>query len=308
MAATRLTSLSIEGASATETFGHFLPKVLALPSLACLTIDTPLLDLEELPRAATWLKAEWWPRLPSLTRLCIGNTSMRAEPLMMCVPALRTLRLNGCLSRRGCTAMPLSAAAAVAACCQLSEIHLDADRADVLEAAVGNLQNAPALRTLSIAVGGAAVSRMLMSLLGALPLQELRLVSAAFHKHPTLSCLAASHVDNAAVKAYVDAVWRRCTASSRHTPLRLALCGASALTHEAVSSLLRLPALVHLDIAGCSRISAMDRMRLLAKIKAGREMHGHSTLDDGVPGETVSTSHRRAARAPPPRPLTTHPP
>ena len=54
MAATQLTTLCIEGASASETFGHFLPKVLALPHLACLTVDTPLLDLEDLPRAATW--------------------------------------------------------------------------------------------------------------------------------------------------------------------------------------------------------------------------------------------------------------
>lgn len=57
------------------------------------------------------------------------------------------------------------------------------------------------------------------------------------------------------------------------TPLRLALSGASALTHDAVSSLLRLPALVHLDISGCGRINAMDRMRLLAKIRAGQELH-----------------------------------
>lgn len=57
------------------------------------------------------------------------------------------------------------------------------------------------------------------------------------------------------------------------TPLRLALSGASALTHDAVSSLLRLPALVHLDVSGCGRISAMDRMRLLAKIRAGQELY-----------------------------------
>lgn len=54
MAATQLTSLSIEGSSASETFGHFVPKVLGLPRLARLKIDTSLRDLEDLPRAATW--------------------------------------------------------------------------------------------------------------------------------------------------------------------------------------------------------------------------------------------------------------
>lgn len=68
--------------------------------------------------------AERWPVCPSLTSLAIGNTSMRTEPLMMSVPALRTLRINGCLSPRGCTAMPLSVAAAVAACRHLSEVCL----------------------------------------------------------------------------------------------------------------------------------------------------------------------------------------
>lgn len=63
-------------------------------------------------------------------------------------------------------------------------------------------------------------------------------------------------------------------------PLKLSLCGATALGHEAVSALLRLPILTELDIGGCCKISAMDKMRLVAKVKAGREM-----LDSGrMPG------------------------
>lgn len=54
-------------------------------------------------------------------------------------------------------------------------------------------------------------------------------------------------------------------------PLKLSICGASQLTHDAVSALLRLPVLIKLNCAGCNRIAAMDRMRLIAKIKAGRE-------------------------------------
>jgi hypothetical protein len=49
-------------------------------------------------------------------------------------------------------------------------------------------------------------------------------------------------------------------------PLKLSLCGATALTHDAVSALLRLPVLTELDIGGCCRISAMDKMRLVAKV------------------------------------------
>jgi hypothetical protein len=59
---------------------------------------------------------------------------------------------------------------------------------------------------------------------------------------------------------------------SAAAPLKLSICGASQLTHDAVSALLRLPVLVKLNIAGCNRIAAMDKMRLIAKIKAGREL------------------------------------
>ena len=45
-------------------------------------------------------------------------------------------------------------------------------------------------------------------------------------------------------------------------PLKLSLCGATTLTHDAVSALLRLPILTDLDIGGCCRITAMDKMRL----------------------------------------------
>ena len=43
----------------------------------------------------------------------------------------------------------------------------------------------------------------------------------------------------------------------------LSLRGAVALTHDAVSALLRLPVLSGLDITGCGRISSMDKMRLV---------------------------------------------
>lgn len=63
-----------------------------------------------------------WPQCRTLTSLAIGNSSLRAEALLMCVPALRVLRLNGCLSPSGRTTMPLSVAAAAAACRCLAEV------------------------------------------------------------------------------------------------------------------------------------------------------------------------------------------
>ena len=47
---------------------------------------------------------------------------------------------------------------------------------------------------------------------------------------------------------------------------RLSLRGATGLAHDAVSTLLRLPVLTELDVSGCSRVSAMNKMRLVAKV------------------------------------------
>lgn len=49
---------------------------------------------------------------------------------------------------------------------------------------------------------------------------------------------------------------------------RRSLCGATALSHDAVSALLRLPILTELDIGGCCKVTAMDKMRLVAKVCA----------------------------------------
>ena len=58
---------------------------------------------------------------------------------------------------------------------------------------------------------------------------------------------------------------------------KLSLRGATGLAHDAVSTLLRLPVLTELDVSGCSRISAMDKMRLVAKVcmqtSGADEMH-----------------------------------
>jgi hypothetical protein len=74
-------------------------------------------------------------------------------------------------------------------------------------------------------------------------------------------------------------------------PLKLSICGASQLTHDAVSALLRLPILIRLNIAGCNRIAAMDRMRLIAKIKAGREQQNAQAAHNVPMAMQMGTLH-----------------
>lgn len=59
-------------------------------------------------------------------------------------------------------------------------------------------------------------------------------------------------------------------AAAELMPLKLSLCGATALKQEAVSALLRLPILASIDTGGCVKLTPMDRMRLVAKVKAGQ--------------------------------------
>lgn len=48
-----------------------------------------------------------------------------------------------------------------------------------------------------------------------------------------------------------------------------------------MSALLRLPLLSGLMLDGCHRISSIDKMRLIAKVKAGRELLEASTRRRG---------------------------
>lgn len=65
-------------------------------------------------------------------------------------------------------------------------------------------------------------------------------------------------------------------------PLKLSLCGATALKQEAVSALLRLPILASIDTGGCVKLTPMDRMRLVAKVKAGQGL-----MDKSAAGGTA---------------------
>jgi hypothetical protein len=67
-------------------------------------------------------------------------------------------------------------------------------------------------------------------------------------------------------------------------PLKLSLCGATALKQEAVSALLRLPILASIDTGGCVKLTPMDRMRLVAKVKAGQGLMDKSAAAGGTTG------------------------
>ncbi len=87
------------------------------------------------------------------------------------------------------------------------------------------------------------------------------------------------------------------TAGVQPKPFKLSLCGATALTHDAVSALLRLPMLSDLKIDGCYRITSMDKMRLVAKVKAGASFgapsqHQSASRTCGAPPKYASYSGR----------------
>ena len=91
-----------------------------------------------------------------------------------------------------------------------------------------------------------------------------------------------------------------CHAGVQPKPFKLSLCGATALTHDAVSALLRLPMLSDLKIDGCYRITSMDKMRLVAKVKAGASFGAPGAQRSagsacGAPAKHVAYSGRGTA-------------
>lgn len=77
-------------------------------------------------------------------------------------------------------------------------------------------------------------------------------------------------------------------------PLKLSLCGATALKQEAVSALLRLPMLTAIDTGGCIKLTPMDRMRLVAKVKAGQGMLDNRTAGSSGALASLRVPHQHA--------------
>ncbi|GIL88352.1 hypothetical protein Vretimale_15057 [Volvox reticuliferus] len=158
-------------------------------------------------------------------------------------------------------------------CPALSRVSYLVGRKSDLDEALPALQHIRELKQLELIVRNFVLTAENLRHIGSLPVADLRLDSYVYKQQPTLSRSSYSHVDNEGVKALVDGICNRwCQQSTDMCPMKLSLCGATALTHDAVSALLRLPVLTELDIGGCCKITAMDKMRLVAKVKAGREM------------------------------------
>ncbi|MEW5300237.1 MAG: hypothetical protein WDW36_003179 [Sanguina aurantia] len=167
--------------------------------------------------------------------------------------------------------------AASVSCLRLQRLSYQVSARTLLDEALTALSDCKELKQLELVIRNFSLSTDQLHIVGMLPVVEVRLDSYVYRQQPTLSRSSYSHVDNEGVKALVDSICTRwCLAGTDMKPLKLTLCGATALTHDAVSALLRLPILTELDIGGCCRITAMDKMRLVAKVRAGREL-----LDSG---------------------------
>ena len=90
------------------------------------------------------------------------------------------------------------------------QVHLQVDQPQLMDACLVPLRRMTSLLVLSVAVGAFILDERQMSQLGDLPVRDLRLISQNYKKNPTLPRPCCSHLDNAGVKAYVDAVCRRC--------------------------------------------------------------------------------------------------
>ncbi|EFJ39893.1 hypothetical protein VOLCADRAFT_100415 [Volvox carteri f. nagariensis] len=155
-------------------------------------------------------------------------------------------------------------------CPALSRVSYLVGRKSDLDEALPALQHIKELKQLELIVRNFILTAENLRHIGALPVADLRLDSYVYKQQPTLSRSSYSHVDNEGVKALVDGICNRWSQQSMDMcPMKLSLCGATALTHDAVSALLRLPVLTELDIGGCCRITAMDKMRLVAKCVYG---------------------------------------
>lgn len=166
-----------------------------------------------------------------------------------------------------------SHALAAASMSKVARLVCFVERREDMADAILACSHLPQLRSLELVIKNFTVAPEQLRHIGMLPLSELRVDSFQYKQQPTLSRAQYSHVDNDGVKALVDSVRLRYQQSPQGMcPLKLSLCGATALSHEAVSALLSLPLLAELDICGCCKITSMDKMRLIAKVKAGKEL------------------------------------
>ncbi|KAG1666522.1 hypothetical protein FOA52_014419 [Chlamydomonas sp. UWO 241] len=242
--------------------GEFLAVMLE----RCTQLQT--LHLSTMPNVS-WVAAKlaacrWTER--NITKLHVRGVNLDSDfgIVLAKMPKLVDLEIDG--PARNITSAAIS-------CPNLQRVSYQVASRPHLDEALAALVNVPSLKVLELIVKNFTLCSDQLRVIGMLPLMEMRLDSFIYKQQPTLSRSSYSHVDNDGVKALVDSICNRWSVvAAEMQPLKLSLCGATALTHDAVSALLRLPILTELDIGGCCRIIAMDKMRLVAKVRAGREM------------------------------------
>eukprot|EP00798_Chlamydomonas_sp_ICE-L_P027194 gene27194-2441_t len=262
--ATCLTSLTIEDLSRAVTGSFLVPLFQSCHGLKFLHLSNiPSLNWHPAKEAAAS-----WPDL-NVVKLYVRGVNLDIDfgVVLQKLTSLLELEIDG--SARNLKAASIS-------CPVLWRLSYQVTSRSQLDEALHALMNMQLLKHLELVVKSFTLCSDQLRMVGMLPLVELHLNSFIYKQQPTLSRSSYSHVDNEGVKALVDSICNRGAMKSEMKPLKLSLCGATALTHDAVSALLRLPILTELDIGGCCRIIAMDKMRLVAKVRAGREM-----LDSG---------------------------
>ncbi|KAK9802669.1 hypothetical protein WJX73_003517 [Symbiochloris irregularis] len=232
-------------------------------------------------------------RLQSMRIMAVGLTASQAQQLFAILPNLRWLSMDGssdCIR------------SAVAECRKLKEVHFSPrQEVGAIDAALQALAGAESLKVLELHHQGPMLSASQLRQAGRLPLNELRLESQVYRQSCTITHATPSHVDDRGIRALVDSICQRWRVDQDPQPFKLSLRGATAITHDAVSSLLRLPMLSELRIEGCPKIQALDKMRLIAKVKAGRELleseekrkagELRRQIAEGLPGSGSSSSN-----------------
>eukprot|EP01026_Neomeris_dumetosa_P007589 TRINITY_DN12352_c0_g1_i1.p1 TRINITY_DN12352_c0_g1~~TRINITY_DN12352_c0_g1_i1.p1 ORF type:complete len:413 (-),score=51.95 TRINITY_DN12352_c0_g1_i1:273-1511(-) len=206
-----------------------------------------------------------WPVCRNMKNLEVkmGDNSGDFSPIIQTTPNLDILNVDGA---------PRNIYAAVESSKQINHLSYMIHEQNILKDALPALTMMPKMTILEIVVENVVLTPFEMKFLGLISVDDLSIISSWAQSADSKKSTSISHVNNEGIKAFVDGVRERVEGVVGVKPMKLALAGASDITHEGVSELLRLPWLIKLCVKGCNRISAMDKMRLTAKVKAGVEM------------------------------------
>lgn len=142
-----------------------------------------------------------WPTL-GLKRLHVRGVNLDNEfgLILQKLPHLSELEIDG--PARNITSASLS-------CPALQRVSYQVASRQHLDESLAALLKLPMLKTLELIVKNFTLCSDQLSVIGRLPLVELRLDSYIYKQQPTLSRSSYSHVDNDGVKALVDSICNR---------------------------------------------------------------------------------------------------